>query len=191
MNSYAIFPSGVAECAHCGCDVTSDNVGAFRRVSDLGPNASVCLTYCEPCAAAADAERERTAAPTQKSIALSRRGIGSHVRRHPAYGKKLADSPPLPDEPLNVAIGWTLAKILPEPLLVVLPEDNPGKLRFDVAAGRRVRVAHPADADADQLLSLAQALIDFGALSIKLVVHPPRPGANGVESLLVVPEAEA
>lgn len=188
MNSYAIFPSGVAECSNCGCDVTSENVGAFRRVADLGPNASVCLTYCEPCAAAADAERDRTAAPAQKTLTLSRRGIGSHVRRHPAYGKKLADSPPLPDDPLNVAIGWTLAKILPEPLLVVLPEDNPGKLRFDVAAGRRVRVAHPADADPDQLVKLAQALIDYGALWVDLIVHPPRPGETRGERLRVLVE---
>ncbi|PLX74670.1 MAG: hypothetical protein C0607_10545 [Azoarcus sp.] len=87
-----------------------------------------------------------------------------------------------------MAIGWTLAKILPEPLLVVLPEDDPGKLRFDVAAGRRVRVAHPADADPDQLVKLAQALIDYGALWVDLILHPPRFGETHGERLRVLVE---
>lgn len=188
MTTYALFPSGVAECSRCGCEVTADNVGAFRRVRDLAPNATVCLTFCQSCAEAIDDERNEAAQAVPASVAISRHGIGSHPRRHPAYGKTLAENPPAPDEPLTVAVGWQYAKTLPAPLLVVQPEDNPGRLRFDVADGRRVRVAHPADADPGRLLRLAQALIDYGALYVDLIEHPPRPGAAKRERLRVLVE---
>lgn len=189
MTTYAVFPSGAAECSNCGCDVTAANVGAFRRVRDLAPNATVCLTFCQSCAEAIDDERNEAAQATPASVTISRHGIGSHPRRHPAYGKSLTENPPPPGEPLTVAVGWPYAKTLPAPLLVVQPEDNPGRLRFDVAAGRRVRVAHPADADPDRLLRLAQALIDYGALYVDLIEHPPRPGAAKRERLRVLVEA--
>lgn len=189
MTTYAVFPSGAAECSNCGCDVTAANVGAFRRVRDLAPNATVCIVICATCADAADdARNEATQAPPA-SVTLPRHGIGSHPRRHPAYGKSLTETPPPTDEPLTVAIGWQAAKTLPAPLLVVQPEDNPTRLRFDVAAGRRVRVAHPADADPDRLLRLAQALIDYGALYVDLIEHPPRPGAAKRDRLRVLVEA--
>lgn len=184
----AIFPSGIADCAICGCDVTADNVGAFRRLGDLGPNATVCLTICATCADTADEARTTPASVKQICITLPRRPIGSHPRRHPAYGKSLSETPP-PGDALNVAVGWQTAKSLPAPLIVVQPEDNPGRLRFDTAAGRRVRVAHPADADPDRLLRLAQALIDYGALYVDLIEHPPRPGAAKRERLRVLVEA--
>lgn len=188
MTTYAVFPSGVAECSRCGCDVIADNVGAFRRVRDLAPNATVCIVMCATCADAEDERNEAAQAPPA-SLTLTRRGIGSHPRRHPAYGKALAENPPPPDEPLTVAVGWQYAKTFPAPLLVVLPEDNPVRLRFDVAAGRRVRVAHPDDADPERLLRLAQALIDYGALYVDLIEHPPRPGAAKRERLRVLVEA--
>lgn len=189
MTSYAVFPSGAAECSSCGCDVTAANVGAFRRVRDLAPNATVCIVICAKCADAADDARDEAAQAPPASVTLPRHGIGSHPRRHPAYGKSLTETPPPSDEPLTVAIGWQNAKTLPAPLLVVQPEDNPVRLRFDVAAGRRVRVAHPADADPDRLLRLAQALIDYGALYVDLIEHPPRPGAAKRDRLRVLVEA--
>lgn len=191
MTTYAVFPSGVAECARCGCDVTEATVGAFKLLRGLAPNAGVYLTFCQRCAEAIDAEREAAARPDAASMMLRRCGIGAHPRRHPAYGKSLAENPPPADEPLNIALGWPSAKNLPAPLLVVQPEDNPARLRFDVADGRRVRVAHPSNADPDRLLKLAQALIDHGATCVNLMVHPPRPGATERERLRVLVESDA
>lgn len=185
----AFFPSGITECERCGCDVTDANVGAFKHLRSLALNASAVLAYCQSCAEAIDEERAAAARPAETSMTLQRRPLGSHPRRHPAYGKTLAENPPPSDEPLTVAIGWQFGKTLPAPLLVVQPEDNPGRLRFDVADGRRVRVAHPADADPDRLLRLAQALIDYGALYVDLIEHPPRPGAAKRERLRVLVEA--
>ena len=168
--------------------MTAANVGAFRRVRDLAPNATVCIVICAKCADAADDARDEAAQAPPASVTLPRHGIGSHPRRHPAYGKSLTETPPPSDEPLTVAIGWQHAKTLPAPLLVVQPEDNPVRLRFDVAAGRRVRVAHPADADPDHLLKLAQALVDYGALFVDLIEHPIRPGAAKRDRLRVLVE---
>ena len=182
-------PSGVTECWRCGCDVTPENVGMLKRLADLGSNASICATFCQSCAEAIDDERQAGERPAATSMTLPRRPLGTHLRRYPAYGKSLSENPPPPDEPLTVAIGWQYAKTLPAPLLVVQPEDNPLRLRFDVAAGRRVCVAHPADADPDRLLRLAQALIDYGALYVDLIEHPPRPGAATRDRLRVLVEA--
>lgn len=190
MTTYAVFPSGVAECSRCGCDVTADNVGAVRRVRDLAPNASICLTFCQSCADAIDEEREATARPPATSITLHRRPIGKHPRRYPANGRALAEDPPAIDKALNVAIGWLVGETLPAPKIIVQPEDDPDRLRFDVATGRRVYVAHNAAANPEHLLKLARALIDYGALCVDLIVHPPRPGA-GRERLRVVPEVPA
>lgn len=188
MTTYAVFPSGVAECSRCGCDVTADNVGAFRRVRDLAPNATVCLTFCQECAEAIDAERSATDAPPETSIKLRRRLLGNRYRRHPASGKALAEDPPPLDQAVTVAVGWPVGETVQAPRIIVQPEDDPAGLRFDVAAGRRVYVAHNAAASPDLLLKLAQALIDHGALCVDLIVHPPRPGA-GRERLRILPEA--
>lgn len=189
VDPLVFMPTGVTECWRCACDVTPQNVGMLKRLADLGSNASICATFCQSCADAIDDEREAAARTPATSITLPRRPIGNHPRRHPAYGKTLAENPPPPDGPLTVSVGWQNAKTLPPPLLVVQPEDNPARLRFDVAAGRRVRVAHPADADPDRLLRLAQALIDYGALYVDLIEHPPRPGAAKRERLRVLVEA--
>ncbi|MDI3491717.1 MAG: hypothetical protein PWP11_2994 [Thauera sp.] len=190
MTSYAVFPSGVAECSRCGCDVTADNVGAFRRVFTPAPNASFCIAFCQSCAEAIDHERDSASGPAATSMTLPRRSVGKHPRRHPANGRALAEDPPTLDQALTVAIGWPVAETVPAPKIVVQHEDDPARLRFDVAAGRRVYVAHNAAADPDRLLKLAQALIDYGALCVDLIVHPPRPGA-GRERLRVVPEMPA
>lgn len=188
MMTYAVIPSGVAECDRCGCDVTADNIGAFKHESWLARNAQVCTVLCATCADAIDEARAAIAQPAETSMTLPRRPLGSHVRRHPGHGKALAEDPPPLDQALTVAIGWPAAKALPAPLVVIQPEDNPARLRFDVAAGRRVRVAHAAATDPDFLLKLAQALIDYGALCVDLIVHPPRPGAAR-ERLRVLVEA--
>jgi len=207
---YAIAPAPL-ECFACKSDVDPEH-DVLVEVAPLGPGLSVAVGFCPACIAAAlakDGDTEKLFTATRANylggvafsrttskppddaprITLHRRGIGSHPRRHPAYGKTLAENPPPPDEPLTVAVGWQYAKTLPEPLLVVKPEDNPVRLRFDVADGRRVRVAHPADADPDRLLRLAQALIDYGALYVDLIEHPPRPGATKRERLRVLVEA--
>lgn len=190
MTTYAVFPSGVAECSRCGCDVTADNVGAFRRARDLASNATVCLTFCQSCAEAIDHERDAAAGPAATSMTLPRRSVGKHPRRHPANGRMLAEDPPALEQALNVAIGWPVGETLPAPKIIIQPEDDPARLRFDVAAGRRVYVAHNAAANPEHLLKLAQAMIDYGALCVDLIVHPPRPGA-GRERLRVVPELPA
>lgn len=191
MTTYAVFPAGVAECERCGCDVTAENVGALKRVGDLASNAQVCIAFCSACAEAIDEERAAEAQPAATSMTLRRRPLGSHMRRHPGHGKTLAEDPPPLDQALTVAIGWPAAKTLPPPLVVIQPEDNPARLRFDVAAGRRVRVAHAAATDPDFLLKLAQALIDYGALCVDLIVWPQRRESVSRERLRVLPEARA
>lgn len=190
MTLFAFFPSGVAECARCGCDVTDANVGALRRLRDIASNASVCLTYCQSCAEVIDEEREVASRPANASMTLPRRALGKHPRRYPSNGRALAENPPSLDQALTVAIGWPVAETVPAPKIIVQHEDDPERLRFDVAAGRRVYVAHKAAADPERLLKLAQALIDYGALCVDLIVHPARPGA-GRERLRVVPESHA
>ena len=187
MNPVAFMPSGIAECARCGCDVTEANVGAFQRVRDLGSNAAVYLTFCQECAEAIDAERAAAEAPPETSITLPRRLLGNRYRRHPAGGKALVEDPPPLDQAVTVAVGWPVGETVQAPRIIVQPEDDPAGLRFDVAAGRRVYVAHNAAAAPDLLLKLAQALIDHGALCVDLIVHPPRPGA-GRERLRILPE---
>lgn len=188
--SYVLMPTGVTECWRCACDVTPQNVGMLKRLADLGSNASICATFCQSCAEALDDEREAAARPPATSITLPRRPIGNHPRRYPANGRALAEDPPALDQALIVAIGWPVGETLPAPKIIVQPEDDPARLRFDVAARRRVYVAHNAAANPEHLLKLAQTLIDYGALCVDLIVHPPRPGA-GRERLRVVPEAGA
>ncbi len=172
----------VAICPACTARAIDRDGSADTLIAEIRDQYSAGVTFARP------SEVPATASP---SITLRRRGIGAHPRRHPAYGKSLAENPPPADEPLNIALGWPNAKNLPAPLLVVQPEDNPARLRFDVADGRRVRVAHPSNADPDHLLKLAQALIDHGATCVDLIVHPPRPGATERERLRVLVESDA
>jgi len=190
MTTYVVFPSGVAECSRCGCDVTEENIGALKRLRDLAGNASACVAFCQSCAEAIDAEREAANRPAETSMTLSRRPLGARHRRHTPFGKALSEDPPPLDQALTVAVGWQAGKGLSSPLIVVQPFEDPSCLRFDVAAGRRVFVAHSATAEPDHLLKLAQALIDYGALCVDLIVHPPRPGV-GRERLRVLPEVRA
>ena len=133
----------VAICPACTARAIDRDGSADTLIAEIRDQYSAGVTFARP------SEVPATASP---SITLRRRGIGAHPRRHPDYGKSLAENPPPADEPLNIALGWPNAKNLPAPLLVVQPEDNPARLRFDVADGRRVRVAHPSNADPDRLL---------------------------------------
>ncbi|AMO36233.1 hypothetical protein [Thauera humireducens] len=190
VDPVVFMPTGVTECWRCGCDVTPENVGMLKRLADLGSNASICATFCQSCAEAIDDEREAATRPPATSMTLPRRSLGKHPRRYPANGRALAEDPPALDQALNVAIGWPIAETLPAPKIIVQPEDDPARLRLELAAGRRVYVAHSAAANPEHLLKLAQTLIDYGALCVDLIVHPPRPGA-GRERLRVVPEMPA
>jgi len=187
---YNVIPSGVAECARCGCDVTDANIGALRQIGGLARNASVCLPFCQSCAEAIDEERAAFERPAATAITLHRRPLGTQGRRYPANGRALAEAPPPIDQAVTVAIGWPVAETVSAPKIIVQHEDDPAKLRFDVAAGRRIFVAHNAAADAGRLLDLAQALIDYGAVCIDFVVHPRRPD-TGRERLRVWPEDRA
>ena len=186
---HACMPSGVTSCASCGCDVTADNLGALRYLRHLRDGAALYLSVCQSCAEAEDAARAQKAPapPTE----LQRQPARNAGRKHPPYGAALAADPPPADEALHVLMGWDYADKLPDPKLIVRDEDNPARLRFDVADGRAVRVVHRHDADPDRLLKLAQALIDYGAREVEMVIHPPRPGSYGTELLRIVPKVGA
>lgn len=111
-------------------------------------------------------------------------------RKHPPYGADLAANPPPPDESLRVLVGWEYAQWVTENRIVLVDSESPDRLRFDVAAGRRVRVDHPHDADPERLLHLAQALIDYGATVVDLVI-PFCPGALCTQMLRIVPRPNA
>lgn len=135
--------------------------------------------------------RPNTPAPRpRKKLTLRRRAVNNARRRHPAYHRALLENPPPADEGLQIALDWKTAMLLPEPRLVVRPEDNIARLRFDVAKGRRVRVVH-SNADApDRLMRIAQALIDYGANQVELYLHPIAPGSGGSQILSFYPEAQ-
>lgn len=124
-------------------------------------------------------------------IELQPRTARNEGRRHPAFGAALSADPPPADEHLRVLVGWEHADAVPDPKLIVRPADNPARLRFDVAAGRTVRIYHPHTADPNRLFSLAQSLIDYGATEVELVIHPPRPEAHSTELLRIVPKGGA
>lgn len=127
---------------------------------------------------------------TPPPVELQRHPVGNAGRKHPPYGRELAAEPPPADVPLRVIVGWDHAKIVTEYRVIVLQTDDPETLRFDAAKGRNVRVDHPHDVDASWLLSLAQALIDYGATEVRLTIND-RPGAFHTEVLRVVPKGQA
>lgn len=116
-------------------------------------------------------------------VQLTRRPATNAGRKHPPYGAQLLANPPPKWEAVRVLLGWKYAKCEMESQPIVVDSD-PALLRFDVVAGRRVRVDHEHNADPRQLLNLAQALIDYGATAVKLVTNGPR----GSESLYIVPK---
>lgn len=119
------------------------------------------------------------------SLDLAKHPLSDAPRKHPPYGRELATEPPPEDEPLRVLVGWDYAKIVTDNRVIVLETDDPQALRFDAASGRSVRVDHPHDATPAWLLSLAQALIDYGATEVRLTITG-RPGAFGTEVLRIV-----
>ncbi|CAM5320857.1 hypothetical protein [Thauera mechernichensis] len=124
--------------------------------------------------------------PGPPPVQLARRPVTNAGRKHPAYGAKLLANPPPEWEAVRVLLGWKYAKCEMESQPIVVDSD-PALLRFDVVAGRRVRVDHEHNADPRQLLNLAQALIDYGATAVELVIPFPPPGARGSEHLHIVP----
>lgn len=120
-------------------------------------------------------------------VKLAKRPLSDAPRRHPAYGRELAGELPPADEALRVLVGWDYAKIVTEYRVIVLETDDPQALRFDAASGRSVRVDHPHYADPAWLLSLAQALIDYGGTEVRLTITG-RPGAFCTEVLRIVPQ---
>lgn len=126
----------------------------------------------------------------QPPVELTRRPVHHASRKHPPYGADLAANPPPPDESLRVLVGWEYAQWVTENRIVLVDSESPDRLRFDVAAGRRVRVDHPHDADPERLLHLAQALIDYGATVVDLVI-PFCPGALSTQMLRIVPRPNA
>lgn len=197
-------PAAGLECFVCRApvDVEADTV---IEVAPLGRGFKVAVGICPICAERAreadgsiqplaDSIREVYAGGvvtvekcTRPPLELERKAVSNAGRKHPPFGAALAENPPPADELLCVLLGSDHAKAIPDPKLIVRPEDNPARLRFDVAEGREVRVVHPHDADPKRLVRLAQALIDYGAQSVELVVHPVRPGAAGTEILRIVP----
>lgn len=113
-------------------------------------------------------------APTgPRTIYLPRRPVRTSGLRHPPHGRQLTDHPPEPDAVIQIAVDSRPAyDIMPEPKLAVWPEHQPDRMRYDVVAGRRVRVAHPATIRPARLQALVQALIDHGASLIELVDYP-------------------
>lgn len=199
-------PAAGLECFVCKApvDVKADTV---IEVAPIGRGFKVAVGICPTCAdrareedgsiqPLADSIREVyaggvvTVEPyTRPPLEIERKAVSNAGRKHPPLGAALAENPPPADEPLRVLLGWEHAKAIPDPKLILRPEDNPARLRFDVAEGREVRVVHPHDADPKRLMRIAQALIDYGAQSVELVVHPIRPGASGTEILRIVPRA--
>lgn len=207
---YAIAPAPL-ECFVCKSDVDPEH-DVLVEVAPLGPGLSVAVGVCQSCTARAVSEdgsvdslvsdiREMYAGgvafaprdehPLPGEIALDRRPVSNAGRKHPPYGAALAADPMPADAVLRVVTGWTHAKAIPDPKLIVRDEDNPARLRFDAANGRTVRVLHPHDANPERLLKLAQALIDYGARGVEMVIHPERPGASGTELLRIVPKVRA
>lgn len=206
--TFALLPPSGMVCAVCGTDTDAADITAVvetyhRSGSGIGIAVGVCRSCCRehaPTQQALDTliariraddsitPRIATTPPAGYEITLPPRKRGNLARRHPAYGARLAADPPPADHRLTVAVGWEHAKQLPVPLIVVQPDDNPTRLRFDVAAGRPVRVTHPASSDPDWLLKLAQALIDEGAVCVDLTVHPSRTGTTAMETLRIRPE---
>lgn len=121
-------------------------------------------------------------------VELTRRPVRNTGRKHPPYGAILAESPLPSDETLRVCIGWQYEEWVSERRVIVAATDDPAALRFDAAAGRRVRVIHPHDASPEHLFRLAQTLVDYGAVSVELAIFPLRPGTHCTEVLRIVPK---
>lgn len=122
-------------------------------------------------------------------VELTRRPVRNTGRKHPPYGAILAEAPPPADEVLRVCIGWQYEEWVSERRLIVEATDDPAALRFDAAAGRTVRVIHPHDASPEHLFRLAQAIVDYGAVSVELAIFPHRPGTHCTEVLRIAPKA--
>lgn len=167
----------VGVCPSCTARAVSEDGSVDSLVSDIREMYAGGVTF---------AQREKR--PLPGHIALARRPVSNAGRKHPPYAAALAADPPPADEALRVVMGWAHAKAIPDPKLIVRDEDNPARLRFDAANGRTVRVLHPHDADPERLLKLAQALIDYGACDVEMVIYPARPGSNGTELLRIVPK---
>lgn len=211
MNDARIIAPRVMTCMVCAGDTDSEQA-TLLEVTRFGPGLGLAVAICPRCTARAVAEDGDTNAlfadvresypqlatlatvgvePEIRPVELQPRKPRNAGRKHPAYGAALAADPPPADEPLRVLVGWQHADAVPDPKLIVRDGDNPGRLRFDVAAGRCVRVFHRHDADPNRLFGLAQCLIDYGAREVQLVIHPPRPEAHGTEMLRIVPTEAA
>lgn len=121
-------------------------------------------------------------------VELTRHPVRNAGRKHPPYGAILAESPPPSDEILRVCIGWQYEEWVSERRVIVEATEDPDALRFDVAAGRPVRVIHPHDASPEHLFRLAQTLVDYGAVLVELAIFPHRPGTFCTEVLRIVPK---
>ena len=206
MTAYAFAPAGL-ECFICKDDAPTDG-STMVEVSMLAHELGIAVAVCPVCTTRALAEdvtlstlvtdiREQyhqQAAPAPKpgivppnQLALTPRPIRNAGRRHPVHGARLAANPPEADVDLHVLLGWEHEKLVSEPKLLIMPNDNPERLRFDVAANRAARVIHPPHADRLRLLSLAQGLIDYGARQVELVIHPLSPEGNGIKPFRIVP----
>lgn len=180
-------PPGGVQCVICNApvDVTRTTGALFHRVESVAPGAWLAVAVCPACRAtyagylpllfAAVSSHPRTTVVKLKRGKIRRtRG----AKRLPPYARAIADNPPLPETVLYAVLDWGAWQAAPRPAFVLPAEQAPAAWDLRFVAGRRVRVLHGHQADPDRLFQIAQALVDAGAASVEMRIHPAPRGAS-------------